>query len=56
VFADTPQHLAAEVVTRLKERGVWCSAMGERRIRLVTHLDVSNAAVDQACTVLKTIF
>ena len=39
--ADTAALSAAELVARLKARGVLASAFGEDAIRLVTHLDVN---------------
>ena len=44
---------APAFATRAKERGVLVSAMGPRRIRAVTHLDVSRDAVDRAIGVLR---
>jgi threonine aldolase len=43
---------AATVATRARERGVLVSALGPRFLRLVTHLDVDDNAVDQAVEVL----
>lgn len=39
---------AATVVSALRESGVLCGAFGPRRVRLVTHLDVSRAACESA--------
>ena len=38
----------------LKDAGVLVSALGERTIRLVTHLDVSRAQAEEAAAVLAT--
>jgi threonine aldolase len=43
---------AAELVTRLKARGVLASAIGPDAVRLVTHLDVDRAACIKAAEVL----
>lgn len=52
VYITTSQP-AEIVVARLKERGVLCNATAAHRIRFVTHLDISTADVDRACTVLR---
>jgi threonine aldolase len=40
---------AADIVSELRERhGVLCNAAALRRIRMVTHLDVSSDDVDRA--------
>jgi len=43
---------AGRVVTGLGERGVLLSAFGPRRLRVVTHLDVSRAEVETAANAL----
>jgi threonine aldolase len=47
---------AAEVEARLAERGVLCLAVGPRRLRLVTHLDVDRAACERAVDVFASLF
>lgn len=49
VDLETP---AGPIATRLAERGVLTSAFGPKRLRVVTHLDVSLAAVERAARVL----
>jgi threonine aldolase len=44
VFKLTGERSAADLVNRLKTRGVLMSAVGKDTIRLVTHLDVSRGA------------
>ena len=44
VFRLTAGRSAAELVKRLKERGVLMSAVGKDTIRLVTHMDVDRGA------------
>lgn len=46
---------ASEWVQRLREEGVLCLALGENRIRLVTHLDVDDEAIQRACTALRRV-
>jgi threonine aldolase len=43
---------AQAVVGRARERGVLLNAVGARKIRAVTHLDVDRAAVERAASVL----
>ena len=56
LFVQTPGRTSAEVVARLADQGVRCSAMGADRFRLVTHRDVSRAQVIRACEVLRTLY
>jgi threonine aldolase len=50
VFVDLAPSLpaAAQLCDALKPRGLWCLPTAPRRIRFVTHLDVSSAQIDQA--------
>jgi threonine aldolase len=50
VFFDLDQRApsAPSVASKLIEQGVRIGAMGERRMRAVTHLDVDSAGIDQA--------
>ena len=43
---------APTLVARARERGVWLNAFAARKVRAVTHLDVSEAQVRQAAAVL----
>jgi len=52
VFRSTGGRSAAELVNRLKERGVLMSAVGKDTIRLVTHLDVDRGACTTAAEAL----
>ena len=46
---------AVEMQSRLAEAGVACLSVGKQAIRLVTHLDVTGQAIDEACeTVVRT--
>lgn len=53
VVVDVPN--AADVVAAAREAGVLVSAVGPRTMRLVTHLDVSTAATEQAARVLEKV-
>jgi threonine aldolase len=55
VMFDTPID-ATEVIAAAAERGVLVGAVGERRIRCVTHRDVDSAAVRHAGTSLRAVF
>ena len=54
VFAETPGRQASLLAAALKDQGLWCSALSETRLRFVTHLDVSRAAIERACEILKS--
>jgi threonine aldolase len=45
---------APALAARLAERGVRIGAMGERRMRAVTHLDIDEAAIDKALDLMAT--
>jgi threonine aldolase len=46
---------ASEFVHKLKEQGVLALAFGPQSIRMVTHLDVTSDAIDQACAAIQRI-
>jgi len=50
---DPPHTDAARFVAGLHERGVWTLAMGPRKVRAVTHLDVSAEEIDRAISVFR---
>jgi threonine aldolase len=53
VFEVAPQlGSAAELVARLKAQGVLMLAVGPRRVRAVTHLDLTAADIDRAAAAL----
>jgi threonine aldolase len=52
IFDVDPQLGTADAVQqRLEQMGVWVFAIGPRRMRAVTHLDVSSAQIDRAVEV-----
>jgi threonine aldolase len=53
VVVDVPDALA--VVSSAREQGVLVGAVGPTRVRMLTHLDVDRAAVEQAAKVLSSI-
>lgn len=46
---------APTVARECKDQGVMVSALGPRYVRLVTHLDVNDSDIDQACDVLSRV-
>ncbi|HMC71121.1 MAG TPA: hypothetical protein VKJ07_18335, partial [Mycobacteriales bacterium] len=44
---------SASLAAHCRAEGVLVSAVGPRRIRLVTHLDVDDAGIDRALDVLR---
>ena len=44
---------AAEFVAELKGQGVWSLAIGPQQVRLVTHLDVTEAQCRQAAKIIR---
>ena len=45
-------HMAAPFIAALRERGILAAAFGPQMVRLVTHLDVDDAAIDHTISVL----
>jgi len=57
VLIDVQGDLTAEAVLgRMKEVGVWAVPFGVKRVRMVTHLDVSRADCEEAIDRIKGIF
>lgn len=55
VLFDLDDPAGAEpYVAQLRERGVWMMAIGPRRVRAVTHLDVSAEQIEQAIETMQT--
>ena len=46
---------AAQIQYQLAERGLRIQHMGKNRLRAVTHLDVSDADIDRACALLRSL-
>jgi len=51
IFTLKREESAAQLVGRLKERGVLCGAVGRNSVRFVTHHDVDRAACEQAARI-----
>ena len=52
---DPSRGTAPDFVAALRERGIWCFAIGPQAVRMVTHLDVSTEQIDQACEIIQTV-
>jgi len=52
VMLDLTRHPADDVIPRLTERGVLVTAFGPKRLRAITHLDVSRADIERAIEVI----
>lgn len=46
---------AAQLVERLAAQGLWMLAVGPQAVRAVTHLDLSNDDVDEACRIVREV-
>jgi threonine aldolase len=57
VSLDLAKHAldARTLAARMKEHGVLVSVVGERRVRMVTHLDADDAAVETAVSALRQV-
>ncbi len=55
VMLDLTRHMADDVIPKLAERGVLVTAFGPKRLRAITHLDVSAADVERAIAVVAEV-
>ena len=55
IFQLKPVVTAAEMVEKLKQKGILCFATGKQTIRFVVHLDVSAEMVERTVGILKAI-
>ena len=55
VIAGLARLTSAELLGRLKERGVRAGATGEHEVRFVTHKDVSRADIDEAILIIRDV-
>ena len=53
VIVEMEQGGAGEFVAAMAERGLSCFDIAPNRFRMVTHLDVSESQIDQACRILR---
>jgi threonine aldolase len=56
IFEVVNHHLTpAAIVAALKQEGVLINTIGNNSFRAVTHLDISSAAIDQACEIFARV-
>lgn len=55
LFDVKPEFKVEQVVKALKEKGALCNATSNKTIRFVTHLDVSEAMIDQTIEIIKKL-
>jgi len=55
IFTLKPGTTAPEFLEKIKAKGILALKTGERSIRMVTHLDVSDAQVAEACNILASL-
>ncbi len=55
VMLDLTKHLADAVIPKLEEKGVLVVAFGPKRLRAITHLDVSTADIERAIEVIGAV-
>jgi threonine aldolase len=55
IFTLKPGMKASEFLEKIKGRGILALRTGERSIRMVTHLDLSEVQIREACDILATL-
>ena len=55
IFTLRPGMKASDYLEKIRARGILALKTGERSIRMVTHLDVSDAQIREACDILATL-
>ncbi len=55
IYFDTPAHSAEQISGQMKKKGILCSAFGDRAIRMVTHLGISNQDIDEIRRLLREV-
>jgi threonine aldolase len=50
-----PETTATEIARRVAERGVLVSVWSARRVRVVTHIDVTRAQAEEAAAVMRAV-
>jgi threonine aldolase len=55
IFQLKPEVTAAEMVERLKAKGILCFATGKQTIRFVVHLDITEVMVEKTLELIKEI-
>ena len=55
IFTLKPPATASDFLEKIRQRGILALKTGERSIRMVTHLDLSEGQIKEACEVLATL-
>ncbi len=55
IFTLKPPATASDFLEKISQRGILALKTGERSIRMVTHLDLSEGQIKEACEVLATL-
>jgi threonine aldolase len=55
IFTLKPPAVASEFLEKIRQRGILALKTGERSIRMVTHLDVSDEQIREACGILANL-
>jgi len=55
IFDVKPPHTSESILAKLDENGILASPFGPMTVRLVTHLDVSEAMIHRTIEVLKSL-
>jgi threonine aldolase len=55
IFTLKAPATASDFLEKIREHGILALKTGERSIRMVTHLDVSNEQIREACEILATL-
>ena len=55
IFTIRPGMKASDYLEKIRARGILALKTGERSIRMVTHLDVSDAQIREVCDILATL-
>jgi threonine aldolase len=56
IFELEPPLEASDCVDRLREKGIGSSAFGERAVRLVTHLEITEAMIDEVIEKVRGLY
>lgn len=55
IFSVAGKYTPASFTTRLREKNIKCSAISPTQVRMVTHLDVTEAMIDRTLQVIDTL-
>jgi threonine aldolase len=55
IFTLKPVMTAPEFLEKIRDKGILALKTGDRSIRIITHLDVSDAQIKEACEILASL-